>query len=295
MDLKEVEKQLNLTLPSPLEVVKFNDHTFFIKRDDLIHPVISGNKWRKLFFHLERYFKNGFEHVVSFGGAYSNHLYALSHVCAVLKIPLTAFVRGDGFDANNLTLSKIKEDGTHLVFLDRTTYRLKEKAELVKIFIKENPNIMIVPEGGGGTMGKNGIVNLCHEIQWNDFDHIFVSAGTGITAAGLYEYIFNNNLRVKLHVVSALKGSFMRDEIHKYLTVQGDERLQVYNEYHFGGYGKMPEELKDFQFRFKEQTGIPLDLVYNSKTMFALLDILDSGQISPEQRVLYINTGGLRL
>lgn len=292
---EHIQKVLGLRIPSPVEEISFEGFTFSCKRDDLIHPVISGNKWRKLYYHLQHYYERGYEQMASFGGAYSNHLYALSHVCAALKIPLTAFVRGDGFDPENSTLQKLRLDGTNIIFIDRSAYRLKENGELVKSIMDKLDDCLLVPEGGSGPRGKKGINHLCEELNWQDFNHIVVSAGTGATAAGLFDFIVQKNLDVSLHVVSALKGSFMKAEIISQLTVSADERLQVYHDYHFGGYGKMPEKLRIFQKQFQEATGIELDLVYNAKSVYAMMDKLKVKKIHSEAGVLYINTGGLRI
>jgi 1-aminocyclopropane-1-carboxylate deaminase len=292
---EQIQKLLDLKLPSPVEEITYEGYTFSCKRDDLIHPVISGNKWRKLYYHLQHYFERGYQQIASFGGAYSNHLYALSHVCAALKIPLTAFVRGDGFDPENSTLQKMRSDGTNLMFIDRSSYRLKEEGNVVKTTLNNLNHCMLVPEGGSGLRGRKGIEHLCEELNWQDINHIVVSAGTGATAAGLFDYIARENLDVTLHVVSALKGAFMQAEIIRQLSVAGDDRLQVYHDYHFGGYGKMPAELKIFQNKFQEVTGIELDLVYNAKSVYAMMDMLKAKKIHSEEGVLYINTGGLRI
>jgi 1-aminocyclopropane-1-carboxylate deaminase len=296
LDLNQIINQLNLQLPSRIDYVSINTKsksTIGIKRDDLIHPIISGNKWRKLKYHLDQYYQEGYSSVISFGGAYSNHLYALSHVCMVLNIPCTLFVRGDGYDPTNSTLSKLKSDGSKLMFIDRTAYRQKDKAPMVQEFLVNNKNVLIIPEGGSGPQSRLGLFELCEELDWINIDQLFVSAGTGATAAAIYSYIYDNGINTALHVISALKGDFMKSEICAQLDFDPDLRLNVYDQYHFGGYAKMPENLIDFERNLSSITKIHLDLVYNAKTAFGMIDLINKNVINSTDRIIFLNTGGL--
>lgn len=265
-----------------------------IKREDLINPFISGNKWRKLKGNINHYFNKEFKGIISFGGAYSNHLYALGHVCANLDVPLVALIRGDGFDPENSTLSTLVSDGHELHFIDRSSYRLKDRSPIVAKIINDYPGYYLIPEGGSNTYVEEGIHDMCDEIDWDVVDLIWVSAGTGATAASTLTYIERHDIECQLNVVSSLKGNFMEGEILKFAKMNGSSKLKVYNSFHFGGYGKRPKELIDFAQKWTTDTNVPLDLIYNSKAMFGLLSEVEDDDEMRSKRHLFINTGGRR-
>ncbi len=299
MKITEIEDQLNLRIPSRVDEIfhpsfQTQNTRVFVKRDDLIHPMISGNKWRKLKYNIEFYLNQNYRGIVSFGGAYSNHLYALSTACYHLSIPFVALIRGDGFDPENQTLVQLKEQGTKMIFVSRSAYREKENSLEVQKYLSQYQNHYLIPEGGSSDLAIAGLLEMCDELDWSMIDHLFVSAGTGATAGGILNFMDRYNTQAKLHVVSALKGGFMKTEVLKYAGLSHSQSLIVYDDFHFGGYAKMPMELIDFSNEFTDKTNLPLDLIYNAKTMYAMSTVISNGEIGTNSNVLFVNTGGRR-
>lgn len=258
-----------------------------VKRDDLIDPYISGNKWRKLKYIIQEARENSKSHLVTFGGAYSNHLVATAAACCRTGLKSTAFVRGEEVENGMLTICKLY--GMHIIFTDRTSYRDKES--LFKIHYGDDRDAFFVNEGGACAEAVKGCAEIIYELP-GDTDHIFCAAGTGTTAAGLLKGIRECNLSTKLHVVPVLKGGeFIADEIDKY--IERSEQLVLHTGYHFGGYARTSPELIHFLKRFITQEGMLLDPVYTSKLFFAIDDLLKNNYFKAEDKIVAIHTGGL--
>lgn len=258
----------------------------WVKRDDLIHPFISGNKSRKLHFILDDARKKGKTHLVSFGGAYSNHLLALASASAENGFSSTAFVRGE--DVQNDTLFLCKMLGMQLIFTNRESYKNKE-ALFTHHFLGDE-KAYFINEGGAGKLGAKGCELLVDELP-RTFNHFFCACGTGTTAAGLINGLSAKNLTTKVHVIAALKnGGFLADEIGKLL--HKPHPYQLYAQYHFGGYAKTTPELLHFIKNFIAKTGIVIDPVYTGKMFYALFNQINRGLIEEGSSVLAIHTGG---
>ncbi|EDM34271.1 1-aminocyclopropane-1-carboxylate deaminase [Pedobacter sp. BAL39] len=273
---------------SPLQQLK---HTclqqYWIKRDDLIDPYISGNKWRKLKYILEKASHLQRHHLVTFGGAYSNHLVATAAAAARSGLKSTAFVRGENVNNEILTLCKLY--GMKLLFTDRTAYRNKHL--LFEQHFSNDPDAIYVDEGGAGIEAVRGCAEIIDELP-EDTAHLFCAAGTGTTGAGLLQGILKHHRKTKLHVIPVLKGAeFIREEIIKY-TGESDQLIMHYD-YHFGGYAKTTSELISFIKAFVAQHGVLLDPVYTAKMCFAIEDLQQAGEIRPEERIVALHTGGL--
>jgi 1-aminocyclopropane-1-carboxylate deaminase len=276
-----------MQLPSPIHQISFQGQSFFLKRDDLIDPFISGNKWRKLKYILKEASELQKTQLVTFGGAYSNHLLATAAAAAKHQLKATAFVRGEEVTNEMLTLCQLF--GMELRFVDRESY--KNKTALYQKYFVENPDSYFINEGGAGEAAVKGCAEIIDELS-EPFDHIFCAAGTGTTAAGLLRGINRHQLQTELHVVPALKGSdFIKDEIATY--EKNLFKLQLHTEYHFGGYAKTPPELLQFIKAFTSSTGILLDPIYTAKMCYAILDLLAKGRISKDAKILAIHTGGM--
>lgn len=258
-----------------------------VKRDDLIDPYISGNKWRKLKYILEEARENGKNHLVTFGGAYSNHLVATAAACARSGLQSSAFVRGEAVDNEMLMLCRMY--GMSLNFTDRASY--KNKQLLFEEHYGNQHNAFFVSEGGASPAGTRGCSEIMDELP-ADIDHIFCAAGTGTTAAGLLKGIHERGLKTQLHVVPVLKGgAFIAEEIKNYTGRL--EQLQLHTDYHFGGYAKTSPELIRYIKTFVAEEGILLDPVYTGKMFFALEDLLQSGTFKKEAKIVALHTGGL--
>ncbi|QQL48444.1 1-aminocyclopropane-1-carboxylate deaminase/D-cysteine desulfhydrase [Mucilaginibacter ginkgonis] len=257
----------------------------FIKRDDMIHTFISGNKWRKLKYVLCDARQNGRNHLVTFGGAFSNHVIATAAAAAKFGFTSTGFVRGE--EVTNDTLFLCRLHGMQLIFTDRESYR--DKPALFEKHFGGDSKAYFIDEGGASALGARGCAEMVAEFP-NVYDHIFCAAGTGTTAAGILNGL--KDLPTQIHVVSALKGGeFLKDDIDGYL--EGKYRYELHTDYHFGGYAKTTLELTDFIKSFIERTGILIEPVYTGKMMYAFYDMVKRDTFAPESSILAIHTGGL--
>ena len=283
---------IDLKFHSPEEEISFapiTDHhiRLFIKRDDLIHPFISGNKWRKLKYNLFKAQENTKNHLVTFGGAYSNHVLATATAGAKFGFKTTAFIRGE--EANNTLLDFCKIFGMQLIFVSRADYL--HKADLYHQHFKNDTTTYFLDEGGFGADAEKGCREIIAELQ-QEYDHIFCSAGTGATAAGILNGIHLKKLAAQFHLVPALKGGALLQETIKPLLIS-DSIYPIHDEYHFGGYAKTQPPLIDFIKDFTSKTGILIDPVYTGKTLFAIKDLASKNYFKKGEKILMIHTGGL--
>ncbi len=263
----------------------------WLKRDDLIHPALSGNKWRKLKYNLLNAEQNNQKTLITKGGAFSNHIYATAAAAKMFGYDSIGIIRGE--EVNNPTLDFAKSCGMKLVFIDRTLFRaIDEDFPHESIGIKSD-GACFLPEGGTNQKAILGTAELAAEtIGQLGFipDYFCVPAGTGGTAAGLI-----NGLKgeAKVQAYSALKGDFLKNEISRYLSdTAGEWTLET--DYHFGGYAKYNAALIDFINDFKEKQGIQLDPLYTGKMMYGIYDKIRDGLFPPGSNILAIHTGGLQ-
>ena len=275
-------------LNSPIQKVDlFPFKQLFVKRDDLIDPYISGNKWRKLKYILKKAEELNKTHLITFGGAFSNHLVATAALASRIKFKTTAFVRGEEVTNQMLLLCKLY--GMNLIFTDRESY--KNKTKLFDDYFANDKNAFFVDEGGACLEATVGCAEIIDELE-DTYDHIFCAAGTGTTASGLLNGIQKHKFNTKLHIVPALKGAdFILDEMQKYSTVS--DQLVLHTDYHFGGYAKTTPELIEFIKDFVSETGILIDPVYTAKMFYAIKDLQQKQIINKEDKILAIHTGGL--
>lgn len=257
----------------------------FVKRDDMIHPFISGNKWRKLKYILSNAESLKKKHLVTFGGAFSNHLLATSCAAAKFGFKSTGIVRGE--EVHNEVLLLCKLFGMSLIFTDRISYR--NKPSFYDTHFKNDPDAIFIDEGGAGALGVKGCEEIVPELQ-EHYDHIFCAAGTGTTAAGIIKSIEGLVPPSFAHVVLVLKGGeFLKSEIERY----SGNAFELHSEYHCGGYAKTNPELLSFIQNFCRSTGILIEPVYTGKMFFALFDLIRKDSFSPGCKILAIHTGGL--
>jgi 1-aminocyclopropane-1-carboxylate deaminase/D-cysteine desulfhydrase-like pyridoxal-dependent ACC family enzyme len=259
-----------------------------VRRFDRLHPEISGNKWFKLQDWLSNISKD--EVVLSFGGAYSNHLLALSAAGRELGIKTIGIVRGE--EVTNSWISTMRKNGMLLHYVSREAYRLKNQESYLKDLQELFGKCLIIPEGGAGEPGIKGAMGMVKDIEL--YDWIALPGGTGTSAAGIAKKLQNGSCKVLCFQV--LKGeSILKHELKETsgFDVEQFRNLQIDCEYHFGGYAKSNEELRNFQKQWIEQTGIPIDLIYGAKALYGLYDKFQLGHLGENSRVLYIHTGGL--
>lgn len=266
-----------------------------IKREDQLHPFVSGNKYRKLKYNLEEAKLLNKTTLLTFGGAYSNHIAATAAAGKLNYFNTIGIIRGDEF-ANNLeqtlennpTLKFASEHNMQFHFVSRSDYRNKTTLEFIKDLKEKFGNFYLVPEGGTNEFAVKG----CEEILNKDdekFDVICSSVGTGGTISGLINSASDHQ---KIIGFPALKGDFLQNEIKKHIIRLDNWSLNT--EYHFGGYAKISEELITFINKFKTETNIPLDPVYTGKMMFGIVDLIKRNYFKKGTRILAIHTGGLQ-
>jgi 1-aminocyclopropane-1-carboxylate deaminase len=273
--------------------------SLFIKRDDLIDSHVSGNKWRKLKFNIESAKQFNKDGIVTFGGAFSNHLVATAAACYKSGIQSVGIIRGEELNyKSNDTLIQCSMFGMQLEFVSRAEYAMRNEKYYHESLLLKYPGFSIVPEGGANYLGIIGCQEIMCEIDQH-FDHVFVAQGTTCTSVGIALSLPQNTI---LHVVPVLKGFDSISEMKKLLIYSGfDEQLsegllehiQVHSDAHFGGYGKYSDVLLDFMKDFFHQTAVPLDPIYSGKALFELLDWVVKNNIT-NTTVLFIHTGGIQ-
>ena len=261
-----------------------------LKREDTIHPLISGNKYRKLKYNLLEAKKAGKQTLLTFGGAFSNHIAATAYAGHEQVIKTVGVIRGEELQDNwqdNPTLTLAHEHGMQFHFVPRTDYRLKNEPSFLQKLKETYGDVYVLPEGGTNALAIKG----CEEILTAEdavFDYICCAVGTGGTVAGLI-----NAAQPHQTVLGfpALKGDFLTEEIRTFVH---NDRWKLVIDYHFGGYAKVDQPLIDFINLFKEKTGVPLDPIYTGKMLFAIFDLVKKDVFTPGTQILAIHTGGLQ-
>ena len=284
-------KNQHIVLPE----LEANNYQLFIKREDQIHPLVSGNKFRKLKYNLQEALDQKQTTLLTFGGAFSNHILATAVAGELTGLKTIGIIRGDelGNDlektlVTNSTLRNASEHGMQFEFVSRETYRNKTSIEFTEILKKKYGDFYSIPEGGTNALAVKG----CEEILTsddNEFDYICSCVGTGGTIAGIINSI---DTPQKVIGFPALKGDFLIKEIQQYC--RGQKNWQLVSDYHFGGYGKYSDELIHFINRFKEDTMIPLDPIYTGKMMFGVLDMIKKNSFPKGSKILIIHSGGIQ-
>lgn len=275
------------------EVLEHNRIRLLIKRDDLIHPDVSGNKWRKLVHNLEAAREAGHHTLLTFGGAYSNHIQAVASAGKIFGFRTVGVIRGEEHVPLNGVLHRAVQNGMLLRYLDRSTYRRKDEAEVIAAYSAEFGRFYLLPEGGTNCLAVRGCAEIVSEIS-HSFDYLCCSVGTGGTLAGLVA-----GLGGRSHAIGfpALKGaSFLTDDVQRLLDRCSYPRYKNWSlvtDYHFGGFAKRSPELLEFIDAFGRKHGIALDFVYTGKLMYGLFDLIGRGYFAAGSTVVALHTGGV--
>jgi 1-aminocyclopropane-1-carboxylate deaminase len=273
-----------LSIPLPYNV------TLTVKREDLLHPHISGNKFRKLKYNILQAKADGETALLTFGGAFSNHIAATAAAGKQYGFATIGIIRGEELAdkiEQNPTLNFARDCGMRLKFVSRETYRDKTESHFIEKLKSEFGGFYLLPEGGTNNLAVKG----CEEILDEDdaqFTHVCCGVGTGGTIAGIINSAVPHQ---KVIGFPALKGEGLSDDICKFAN-QGSWELVT--DYHFGGYGKVNEQLVTFINDFFDKTGIPLDPIYTGKMFFGVIDLINKGWFPENANVLLIHTGGLQ-
>ncbi|MFD1552845.1 1-aminocyclopropane-1-carboxylate deaminase/D-cysteine desulfhydrase [Putridiphycobacter roseus] len=295
----------NFNIPSELTVIH---HPLFedkkvkvaVKRDDLIHPEISGNKWRKLNLNVEKFKQGNYDAILSFGGAFSNHIAALASLSKEMNIPTIGIIRGDELnETSNDTLKKAKANGMELVFVSREKYQYRYEKWYWADLRNEFGNVLIIEEGGANYLGVLGCARIMNEFEKQP-DYVIAPMGTGTTVAGL---TFQAD-QTKVIGVPAFKNSeSLLEEIKQLLMYCGLSEediaekinaLHIENRFHFGRYGKVTPELIDFVNEFYQVTQLKLDLIYTGKMMYTFFKLLNEDFFPIGSEIILIHTGGMQ-
>ncbi len=261
-----------------------------IRREDLIHPYISGNKFRKLKYNIIEAKEQAFKSLLTFGGAYSNHIAATAYAGKLYSIPTIGIIRGDELATKineNPTLKYVQSMGMHLEFVSRDKYRQKQNREFLDGWKNKYNQAYLLPEGGTNALAIKG----CEEILTqgdNQYNYICSSVGTGGTLAGLIKASDPHQFVMGF---SALKGQGLKEDISKFVN---HTNWDVNYDHHFGGYAKINDDLVSFINEFKDRYSIPLDPVYTGKMMYGIMKLIEAQYFPKGSKILAIHTGGLQ-
>jgi len=264
-----------------------------IKREDLNHPFISGNKWWKLKYNLAEAVQQNRDTVLTFGGAYSNHLYATAAAAQELGFKSIAIVRGEETLPLNPTLQFVKEKGMVLHYVSREIYRAKTKEKFLHQLQQEIGDFYLIPEGGTNELAVKGCAEFAATFSSIDFDCVCLPVGTGGTLAGVIKGMKGKGEVIGFPVLKG--GEFLREEI---LTLEESTsdflNWTLMTDYHFGGYAKATPSLINFIKDIDNKCSIPLDQVYTGKMIWGIFDLVQKGYFKKGTTVLAIHTGGLQ-
>lgn len=285
--------------PAPCEeihdsLLKEKKIRLWIKREDQLHPRISGNKWRKLKYNFLQAERTGNDTILTFGGAFSNHIYATAAAAIELGFKSIGIIRGEEHVPLNPTLKFAVQQGMRLIYMDRDTYRRKSGDEVLLQLRKKFGRFYLVPEGGTNALAIKGCNEITGEII-QDYDYICCSVGTGATVAGILSSIEDPTKCVM--GFAALKGDFLESEIRRLLSkyrLHHSDNWKIINEYHFNGYAKISPELIYFIKDFEEKHKVLLDPVYTGKMIFGLMDLISKNYFPRGSKITALHTGGLQ-
>ncbi|GAA3767123.1 1-aminocyclopropane-1-carboxylate deaminase/D-cysteine desulfhydrase [Flavobacterium ginsengiterrae] len=275
-------QSINIQFPNAISLT--------IKREDLIHPFVSGNKFRKLKYNLLQAKAENKNTLLTFGGAFSNHIAAVAYAGKEQGFNTIGIIRGDElFDKieENPTLKFAQENGMKFEFVSREDYRLKNETSFIEKLKDKFGDFYLVPEGGTNELAVKG----CEEILTDEdsvFNYVCCAVGTGGTISGLINSSIQNQ---KILGFPALKGDFLQDEIRIFAK---KDNWNLVSDYHFGGYGKVNLELIEFINSFLEETKVPLDPIYTGKMVFGVIDLIGKNYFPDNSKILLIHTGGLQ-
>ncbi|MFQ3249127.1 MAG: 1-aminocyclopropane-1-carboxylate deaminase [Glaciecola sp.] len=332
-----LEKEFCIVTPSPLQKVNadwsdllsfdgiceavstkdaFKQMEVWCKRDDLLHPIISGNKWRKLAKPLQDFMHERPKHILSFGGPYSNHLHALAYCCHQLNIKFTAVIRGAYLEKQKLnpTLQDLRDWQCNLVFVDKASYQRRTESDYLAALQKELDVDVIIPEGGSQQDAIYGMQDMLEEIriaaQDKPFDAILIPVGSGASMAGIVEYCQSNIAKEIIGIASLQGENYLESLVSQFLnkaegSLNKDTPIlpwHINHNFHFGGYAKSTPELESFCKKFNhhqksllnKDTPIFVEPVYSGKCFYAAASLIKHGHFPPNSKILIIHTGGLQ-
>ena len=300
--MNSIEEQLGIKKNTPLQKIdlqKFNlsGTNLFIKREDLLHPAVSGNKWYKLKYNLLEAKKNKFDTLLTFGGAYSNHIYALASAGREMGFKTIGVIRGEEHFPLNHTLSFAKACGMKIYYVNRKEYRAKEIPDFLNSLKNKFGNFYLIPEGGTNQLAVKGCKEIIENINV-EFDSVVVPVGTGGTLAGIIKGIKNQHNKKAIGIAVLKNAGFLKHKVSELINSSSENQKssnwEIILDYHFGGYAKFNKVLIEFINEFKEKTEIQLDPVYTGKMMYGIFDLINKEYFRPGSTIITVHTGGLQ-
>lgn len=277
----------NITIDVPsYPVADEKEITVAVLRLDKVHPLISGNKIFKLRYYLEEAKLLGRKKIITFGGAWSNHILATAAACQLADLEATAYIRGEEPVTPSSTLSEARQLGMKLIFLAREEYTRQKR-----ILADETGDAYIIHEGGYGTKGAEGAATIAQHFNPAEYTHICCAAGTGTMTAGL---LMSALPAQQIVSISVLKNNVQLEADIQALAASSTGKLTTIHDYHFGGYAKYKPELIHFMNEFYRQTMVPSDFVYTGKLFFAINDLAKNNFFPPGSKLLLVHSGGLQ-
>jgi 1-aminocyclopropane-1-carboxylate deaminase len=267
-----------------------NSITIAVKREDLIHPFVSGNKFRKLKYNLLQAKIENQETLLTFGGAFSNHIAAVAYAGMEKGFKTIGIIRGDELGDKideNPTLRFARDCGMEMEFITREAYHEKTMPFFLENLTKKWGAFYLIPEGGTNELAIKGCQEILIE-EDEQFDYVCCAVGTGGTITGIINSILPHQ---KILGFPALKGDFLKDEIRKFVQ---NNNWELITNYHFGGYGKVSSELIHFMNQFYKETKIILDPIYTGKMVFGVMDLIAKNYFPENSKILLIHTGGIQ-
>ena len=265
-----------------------------LKREDLNHPLVSGNKWWKLKYNLEEAIRTSNQKLLTFGGAYSNHIYATAAAARCCGMDSIGIIRGEETLPLNRTLAFASGQGMQLHYLSREVYRRKSEQEFIENLRKQFGDFYLIPEGGTNKPAVRGCTEWAGRLQELEFDYLCLPVGTGGTMAGLLAGLSGKNVIG----FSVLKdGDFLKEQVRTLaLDYTGKEfpNWRIETNYHFGGYAKSTEALQNFIHAFEQDHALMLDEVYTGKMMFGIMESVKENRFERNTTILALHTGGLQ-
>lgn len=288
-----VDEKACIIVPVTLPGVS-NSVNVFMKRIDLVHPVISGNKWYKMKYNIIEMKNLGLNTLLTFGGAYSNHIHAAAHAGKIFGFKTIGLIRGEEHFPLNFTLQAAVDDGMELHYVDRATFRKRETEGFLNSIRERFGNIYVLPVGGTNKIALKGCKEIVEQIEMN-YDYICSASGSGGTFAGIVAGL--NGVKKGIAFPALRGGEFLEEVVSDLVseyTGKTFSNWQINTDYHFGGFAKLTKELVDFTRQFNEMNGLELDYIYTNKMMFGIADLIKKGFFKSGETIVAIHSGGLQ-
>ena len=271
-----------------------SDVNVFMKRIDLVHPMVSGNKWFKMKYNIAEMIEQGKDTLLTLGGAFSNHIHAAARAGKIVGFNTIGLIRGEEHLPLNATLQSAVDDGMELHYIDRGTFRERESESFLNSIKNKFGNVYILPVGGTNNIALKGCAEIVEQI-YIKYDYICAASGSGGTFAGIVAGLNGNKKGIAF---PALKGGQFLEEVISDLVFEYSGKQfsnwSINADYHFGGFAKLTKELVEFTKEFKKLNGFELDYIYTNKMMFGIADLIKSGYFNPGETIVAVHSGGLQ-